>query len=187
MQRQPDTHRVIQVEVEIPPLAMLAQRAGDRSTRQSPDCGVTLSDLGEMRSAGDVWAVAPSGAMPASARECTDASAGVVRLCCELPVPEPGQSRVYRLSVHKAHTATDGSGHAWNSTLHATEEELIAIQATVGDAAQASEAPPGWSVPGRAGRSRCIPGVRVLYVALSPDGDVTRAWVEDAGGDLLSA
>lgn len=190
MERQPATHKVIQVEVEIPPLALLAQPAGGRGGEQHGDLEVTLGDLGNLGnlgSAGDAWAVAPVVSMQARGEACADAGDDVVRFCCELPIPLEGQGRVYRLSVYKAHTAANGSGVTWNSAPHPTEEELLAVRASVGSETPESATPPDWAVAGRRGRSRCIPGVRVVHVALSPDGDVARVWVEDAGGESPDA
>lgn len=177
----PQSRRTILVEVEVPPLALLANPAGDWSAATHDDLGVAISDLGTMRPAGDAWAAAPSASTPTAAQPCADAGANVVRFCCELPIPEPGQSRVSRLSVQRAHTAADGSGATWNAALHPTEEELIAIIAATEGAAPERAAPLVWPLTGRPGKSRDIPGVHVLHVALSLDGDVTRAWLADAG------
>lgn len=111
----------LDVLIEIPALSLLADHttASNMTTEQ---VAVTVQRLVYQPDAADVWN------LPAEQPSITgtlDLDGGVPQMRCTLPLPEPGEAALYRVTVLKTGAALDSQGKTRAEKLLPTEEELL--------------------------------------------------------------
>jgi hypothetical protein len=95
--------------------------------------------------------------LPAAEADITvalDLSAATPRVRCALPLPEPGESALYRVTILKSGTVLDSIGENRDNQLHPTEEDLLFFVAGVA----------GGQLGSQPARPRVVPGVQYVVV-----------------------
>ena len=142
----------LEVLVEIPALSLLADHA-TTSNMASGQVAVIVQKLVYQPDAADVWN------LPAEQSSITgtlDFDGGVPLMRCTLPLPEPGEAVLYRVTVLKTGAALDSQGKTRAEQLLPTEEELLLLVIGSAEGHQSSlEA-----------HERLIPGIQRVVVPM---------------------
>lgn len=143
----------LEVVVEIPALSLLLENA-IASKVTSEQVAVDVQKLVFQPDAADIWNLPAE--QPAIAGTL-DLEGAVPQMRCALPLPQPGEVALYRVTILKAGVALDAQGKTRAAHLLPTEEELLFF--VIG----ASEEQHGFPEA----HKRLIPGIQCVVVATS--------------------
>ncbi len=164
----------LEIEVEVPSLAFLADAAMPEALGDREAVAATIADAGALIPGRDAWSQAHEAASQPSEGEYVERAPGVHSFRFRVRVPADGRRHLFKVSMLRTRTALDSSGTRRDPKLYPTEQTLIGVTLAPMPPDAANQREPALPIPDRPGAGRFTPGVTLLR-AITHDDAMTLA------------